>query len=279
MKPYIDFNTQKGKEATDEADKKHFKLLQFLNYAVYGKTMESMRKRIKIRITANEKDFIKYASRPTYIGHKKFGKNLVVIHEKKELLTLNKPIYVGCTVLELSKLEMYKYHYGFMKEKVRNFETLYGDTDSFIYEITGQNFYETMFNNKEFFDLSNFSKDSKYFCNDNKKVPGRMEDEYTGKIIYESEFLKSRIFSLKTVDGNEKSTHKGHNSFIRYDEYKDTRINKKAINNKMRGFKTKEHEIFTYAIDKTSLTNFDDKIHIKNDGIHTLAYGHKDIPK
>ena len=109
MKPYIDFNTQKGKEATHEADKKHFKLLQFLNYAVYGKTMESMRKRIKIRITANEKDFIKYASRPTYIGHKKFGKNLVVIHEKKELLTLNKPIYVGCTVLELSKLTMYKF--------------------------------------------------------------------------------------------------------------------------------------------------------------------------
>ena len=101
MKPYIDFNTQKRKEATNEADKNLFKLL---NNAVYGKTMENMRKRIRIRIATNEKDFLKYASRPTYIGHKKFGKNLVVIHEKKELLTLNKPIYVGNTVLELSKL-------------------------------------------------------------------------------------------------------------------------------------------------------------------------------
>ena len=81
MKPYIDFNTQKRKEATNEADKNLFKLL---NNAVYGKTMENMRKRIKIRITTNEKDFLKYASRPTYISHKKFGKNLVVIHEKKK---------------------------------------------------------------------------------------------------------------------------------------------------------------------------------------------------
>ena len=77
-----------------------------------------MRKRIKIRITKTPKDFLKYSSRPTCTSHHIFGKNLVVIHEEKELLTLNKPIYVGCTVLELSKLEMYKYHYGFMKENV-----------------------------------------------------------------------------------------------------------------------------------------------------------------
>ena len=79
MKPYIDFNTQKGKEATNEADKN----LKLLNNTVYGKTMENMRKRIKVRITTNEKDFLKYASRPKYIGHKRFGKNLAVIHEKK----------------------------------------------------------------------------------------------------------------------------------------------------------------------------------------------------
>ena len=80
--------------------------------------MENMRKRIKIRIIKTEKDFIKYASRPTYINHNIFGKILVAIHEKKELLTLNKPIYIGCTVLELSKLEMYKFHNDFMKKIV-----------------------------------------------------------------------------------------------------------------------------------------------------------------
>ena len=93
MKPYIDFNTERRKEATNEADKNHFKLL---NNAVYGKTMENMRKRIKIRIIKKEKDFIKHASRPTYITHTIFGKRVTAIREKKELLVLNKPIYVGC---------------------------------------------------------------------------------------------------------------------------------------------------------------------------------------
>ena len=79
-KPYIDFNIQKRKEATNEADKTLFKLL---NNAVYGETMETIRKRIEIRITKNEKDFIKYAPRPTYINHNIFGKRLVAIHEKK----------------------------------------------------------------------------------------------------------------------------------------------------------------------------------------------------
>ena len=67
---------------------------------------------------------------------------------------------------------MYKYHYGFMKENVDTFELLYGDTDSFIYEITGEDFCEIMLKHKEHFDLSNFSRDSKYSCNDNK-IPGK----------------------------------------------------------------------------------------------------------
>ena len=92
MKPYIDYNTQKRKEATNEADKNLSKLL---NNAVYGKTIENMRTRIKIRIIKKEKDFIKYASGPAYINHDIFGKRLFSFHEKKELLTLNKPIYVG----------------------------------------------------------------------------------------------------------------------------------------------------------------------------------------
>ena len=91
MKPYIDFNTKKRLEATNEADKNLFKLL---SNAVYGKTMENMRKRMKTRITKTTKDFLKYASRPTYINQDIFGKKLVAIHEKKEVLNLNKPIYM-----------------------------------------------------------------------------------------------------------------------------------------------------------------------------------------
>ena len=157
MKPYIDVNTQKRTEATNEADKNLFELL---NNAVYGKTMEIMKKRIKIRIIKTEKDFIKYVSRPTYTNHNIFGKRLVTIHEKKELLTLNKPFYVGCTVLELSKLEMFKFNYNFMKSSVDIFNLILTDTDSFIYE-SSENFYEILYQHQEIFDLSNYPKRSR----------------------------------------------------------------------------------------------------------------------
>ena len=92
MKPYIDFNTERKKEATNETYKNLFKSF---NNAVYGETMENMRTRMKIRIIKTPKDFLKYSSRDTYISHNIFGKNLVAIHEKKEVLKLNEPIYVG----------------------------------------------------------------------------------------------------------------------------------------------------------------------------------------
>ena len=137
---YIDFNTQKRKEATNAADKNQFKLL---NNAVYGKTMENTRKKIKIRIIKTQKDFLKFASRPTYSSNNSFGKRLVVIHEKIEKLTLNKPIYVGNTVLELNKLAKYKFYYDFLKKKCKKCALLFTDTDSLCIE-TEEDFYEIM---------------------------------------------------------------------------------------------------------------------------------------
>ena len=272
--PYTDFNTQKRKEATNEADKNLFKLL---NNAVYGKTMENMREIIKIRITTNEKDFLKYASRPTYIGHKKFGKNVVAIHEKKELLTLYKPIYVGNTVLELSKLAMYQFYYDKVKNKCKCI-LLFTDTDSVCIE-TEEDFYEKMHQSKDLYDLSNFPKDSKYFCNNNKKVPGKMKDEYGGTVICKFIGLKSKMYSLLNVKNYEKSAHKGHISHISNSEFKDTLINKKVIRHNMSGIKSINHILVTYKSNKTSLSCYDDKRYILDNGINTLPYGHKDIPK
>ena len=102
--------------------------------SVYGKTMENLRKRISVQLVTNEKDFLKYTSRPTHITHKIFDKDFAAIHEIKQVLILNKPIYIGFTVLELSKWLMYDFHYKFIK---KNFdaELLFTDTDSLTYEI------------------------------------------------------------------------------------------------------------------------------------------------
>ena len=274
MKPYIDFNTQKRKEATNDADKNLFKLL---NNAVYGKTMENLRKRIKIRNVKNEKDILKHISKPSYDSHKIFDKNLVGIHEKKICLTLNKPIYVAFTVSEISKLAMYAFHYGFMKKIFNDFKLLFTDTESFCYEICNENPYEKFYKHREYFDLGNYSKKSKYFCNDNKKVLGKMKDEYGGNVI--KELIGSKMYSILDTKNNEKSTHKGHNSYIKYGEFCDTLFNKNVLRHKMRGIKSKNHNLITYESNKTSTSCFDDKRYIINHGINTLPYGHKDILK
>ena len=171
---------------------------------------------------------------------------------------------------------MYKFHYDFIKKKCKKSILLLTDTDSLCYE-TDENFYEIMNQHKELFDLSNQPKDSKYYCSDNKKVPGKMKDEYGGTHIYEFIGLKSKMYSIRDVNKKEKSKHKGHNSLIKYEEFKDTHFNKNVIRHKRRGIKSKNHKLHTYESNKTSLSAFHDNHFILSDGISTLPYGHKDI--
>ena len=123
--------------------------------SVYGETMENLWKRINVRLVNNEKDFLKYTSRPTYITHKIFDKSYTAIHEIKPVLTLNNVVF---TVPELSKWLIYDFYYKFIK---KNFyaELLLTDTDSLTYEIKSEDVYEEFFKRKHLFDFSNFLKD------------------------------------------------------------------------------------------------------------------------
>ena len=272
-KPYIDFNTQKRKEATNEANKNNFKLL---NNAVYGKTMENMKKIIQIRVVKNAKDFIKYTSRPTCISWKVLEKNLAAIHENKMSLTLNKAIYVGFTVLELRKWEMYNFHYNFMI-RTCNTKSFFIDFDSLCHEIYGKKPHKKMYKYKELFYLSNLPLSSKYYCRDNKKVLGKMKDEYGGKSILKIVVLKSEMYSILDESNNEKITSKGHNGFIEFQEFYGTLFKKKILRHTMRRIGSKNHNLGTYETNKRSLSCFDDKLYILKNGISTLVYGHKDI--
>ena len=116
-------------------------MIELMINSVYGKTMENLRKRINVRLVNKAEDFLKYTSKLTYITHKIFGKYYAAIHEIKLVLILNKPMYNGFTVLDLSKWNMYDFHYNFIK---RNFdaELLFTDTDSLTYEKNSENVYE-----------------------------------------------------------------------------------------------------------------------------------------
>ena len=238
--------------------------------SVYGKTMKNLRKRINVRLAKNEKDFLKYTSKPTHITRKIFDKNYAAVHEIKPVLTLNKAIYAGFTALELSKWLMYNFHCNFIKKHF-DAELLFTDTGSLTYEIKSEDVYEEFFKHKHLFDFSNFSKDTKFCGSQYKMVVGKIKVEHKG--------MKSKMHSMLLDDGKESNTAKGVNTATEFNEFKDTLFDKKVIRHKMKRIQGKKHKIGTYEINKTSLSCFDDKRFVLDDGIHTLAYFHKDLKK
>ena len=175
---------------------------------VLKKSIVPMAKQWKTRLVNNEKDFLKYTSKPTHLTHKIFDKNYAAIHEIKPVLTLKKPIYLGFTVLELSKWLMYDFHYNFIKKHF-DAELLFTDTDSLTYEIKSEDVYEEFFKHKHLFDFSNYPEDSKFFDPTNKKVIGKMKEVFEGKAISEFVGLKSKMHSIKNIDDKEYNTAKG----------------------------------------------------------------------
>ena len=115
LKQYIDFNTEKQKYAKNSFEKDFFKLM---NNSVFGKTMENLCKKVDIRLVTNEKKLDKLTSKPTYGSSKIFNENLMAVHKVKETLTLNRPVYVGMCILDLSKTLMYDFHYNYIKRSI-----------------------------------------------------------------------------------------------------------------------------------------------------------------
>ena len=249
-----------------------FKLL--INCA-HGRSMENIRKRISVRLINDPRDYIKCVSKPNFISQNLFDTNFIAVHLMKTVLTLNKPVYVGFCILELSKLLMYQCHHDYVL-KTFNARLLFTDTDSLVYEIKDKNFYEKCFRDKNLFNFSGYPKDSMYYDSSNKKVLGKMKDESHGIKISEFVGLKSKMYSLINADDKEVNKGKEINKKLRHKEYYEVLFNKKVVRHNMKRIQSKLHEIGTYVF-KISLSCFDDKRHVLDDGINTLAYFHKGI--
>ena len=139
MKPYIDMNTELRKLARNDFEKDLFKLM---NNSVFGKTMENIRKHRDIKLVATDKKRSKLVSEPNYHTINLISENLSIIEMKKTKVKMNELIYLGLSILEISKIFVYEFWYDYMKPKYNdNVRLCYMDTNSFIMNITTNNFY------------------------------------------------------------------------------------------------------------------------------------------
>ncbi len=143
MKPYIDMNSELRKEATSEFERDFYKLM---NNSVFGKTMENVRHQRTMTLMHSHEKIEWAAKQPTYRMHRNIHENLVSIERWKNTVVLDKPIYVGASVLELSKLLMLDFHYGYVKEMYPGRKSVLGfsDTDSLLYKIETDDVYRDM---------------------------------------------------------------------------------------------------------------------------------------
>ena len=169
LKKYIDINTDLRKKTSNDFEKDFFKLM---NNAVFGKTMENLRKHRDIKLVKTDCKRNKLVSEPNYHTMKLIEKNLSIIEMKKVKVKMNKPIYLGLSILEISKTAIYEFWYNYMKRKYGDMVKLcYTDTNSLVMNIETKNFYKNIAKDvEERFDTSNYGFDRSLPKGKNKTV-------------------------------------------------------------------------------------------------------------
>ena len=199
---------------------------------------------------------------------------------KRTKVKMNKPIYLGLTILEISKLLMYEFRYDYMKPKYGdNVKLCYMDTDSFIMNIKTEDIYKDVANDVEKrFDTSNYEVDRPLPTGKNKKVIGLMKDELGGRIITEFIALRPKTYSYLTADFKEDKKAKRTKKcvilcVIKFNDYKNCLLNGEVVLTSQQRFKSKGHDVYTENINKIALSSNDDKRLIAPDKIASYPYG------
>ena len=279
MEPYIRMNTEFRKQAKNDFEKNFYKLM---NNSVFGKTMENLRNRVDIKIVrSNEKDKIrKLVASPLYSRHVIFTNDLVGIDMRKSRLLLNKPVYTGMTILDKSKILMYDFFYNHLKKQYgEKCELLYTDTDSLLLKIETEDVYKDIKANENFYDTSDYPKEHPLHSTVNKKVLGKMKDECAGTPISEYVGLRSKMYSVMKADEKNIRKAKGVKKNvvkkqIKHEQYKQALFSKEQMWHGMNILRSEGHEIYGMHVNKISLSPFDSKRWIADDGVSTKAYGY-----
>ena len=239
-------NTELRKLAKNDFEKDLFKLM---NNSLFGKTMENIRKHRDIKLVTTDKKRSKLVSEPNYHTINLISEHLSIIKKKKTKVKMNKPIYLGLSILEISKILMDEFWYDYMKPKYNNdVKICYMDTDSFVMHIKTNDFYKDIASDVENrFDTSNYEANTSETTagpsslerrplptGKNKKVIGLMKDELGGKIITEFATLRPKTYSFLTDNGKEDKKAKGTKKciikkMIKFNDYKKCLLNGKMV--------------------------------------------------
>lgn len=282
LEKYINFNTEQRKLAKSTAEKDQFKLL---NNSVFGKTMLNLRRQVDVRLVTEPGTGKKLLALPTFSSLNIINKDVTIFKMKKSLIKWRMPTYVGFSILDISKLRMYDFHYNFIKTKYgSNAKLLFTDTDSLAYSIKTDDIYADLHLHSDQFDFSDYPKD--HFCYDptNSKVLGKFKDENLGILPIEFVGLRAKMYSILEITKKEKSRAKGiKTSFLkhhlRHENYKRALFDQQKTSANFYCIRSQRHQLMTVKIVKDCLNPYDDKRYLLEDNINTLAYGHIHIKK
>ena len=278
-------NTKYRTEAKNEFENNFFKLM---NNSVFGKTMEKVRNHRDIKLVTSDKRRKRLVSEPNYHSHKTFSECLMAIEMKKTRVKMIKPIYLGMSILDISKMIIYEFWHDYIKTKNGERAKLcYTDTDNFVIYIKTEDCFEDISNDVEkWFDTSNYDKNDKrpLSIGKNKKVPGLFKDELRGKIIAEVVALRPKTYAYLMNDGSNHKKPKGTKKCVikqklMFENYKDCLFNNKTVYRSQERFKSYYHDVYTEEVNKTALSSNDDKRLQTFDRVTTYPHETNEIVK
>ena len=284
LKEYIDFNSQKRASSNNAFDKDFYKLK---NNALFGKTMEDVRKRINYKLVTDEDKFNKMAASPFFHDRDIITNDIVGVHLLKPKVVLDKPVFIGQAVLDYSKLEMYNLYYKVLPQcpLIKKLQLVGGDTDSFFLTIaTDTNItLSDVFNNlAQYIDTSNYPPSHPMYSTVNKAKLGCFKDETAGQILEEMILLRPKMYSMKFKDLDTSikrakgiSKHVVHS--MRHDTYREAFEDKKTTHVQMTIIRSKQHTLRTTTFRKRALSAWEDKRCWVSEN-ESLPHGHMDSP-
>ena len=276
LKPWIDFNTSKRAVAKSDFEKNYYKLM---NNATFGKTMQDVRGRTKVYFCTSKSNYEKHTGRPSYNYTMEFGsENFRILFEKATEVELDQPIYAGASILDLSKLVMYKFHYGVFQPKfgLENVELLMTDTDSLMYLVRTKDFYEQLHNISDtHLDTSDYPMDHPLHSKENLKKIGYFKDETNGVPISEACCLRAKLYHFSEAKDHRKckGVKKSAATKLTGEDYVAALHGKDKLVS-FQSFRSYNHRVYTETIQKKALSGFDDKRFMCEDRVHTRPHGH-----